>query len=334
MRKPSSSLSRRASFGGPAQRLLAQDIGEAELRLLRTFLAAVEAGGLSAAAIELQIDLSTVSRQFRELEQRLGVPLARRGRGGFRLTAEGERLHMLSRAWFATTTTFANDLAALGDSSRPTLRLGVVDALLTGGSDAGARHFSRLLARLIDSEPGVSLVLQTLRPMEIEREVLAGGLSAGILAARPPAAGLIQYPLYSERSDLYVGPGHPLHGDPNRELSQDDLRKLALVTDPYFDSIPLPGLTSLFAANTRTRADSIEGVALLVATGRFVGYLPAHVVQETRMLQSLRPVCPDRLSYWQDIVLTCRAGNVEPLIRRMIRWLEEPKPDDLQPSFA
>ncbi|WP_157085067.1 LysR family transcriptional regulator [Hydrogenophaga palleronii] len=322
----SSSLARRASFGGPAQRLLTQGIGEAELRLLRAFLAAVEAGGLSAAAVELQIDLSTVSRQFRELEAWLGVPLARRGRSGFSLTPAGEQLHVLTREWFGTTSDFADNLTALGAASRPLLRLGVVDALVTAQGCAGAGHVPRLLARLIDAEPGVRLNLRTMRPVDIEREVLAGSLDGGILAARPPAAGLAQYRLYSERSSLYVAPGHPCHADPERELDEDGFRQLALVTDPYFDSIPLPGLATLFAANARIRADSIEGVALLVSTGRFAGYLPDHVVQETRALSALRSVCPGRVSYQQDIVLTCHAGNVAPLIRCLIRWIEDLAP--------
>lgn len=65
--------------------------------MLRLFSAVVASGGLSAAAAALQVDLSSVSRQFKRLEARVGVNLARRGRSGFCLSAAGKTLHDTSR---------------------------------------------------------------------------------------------------------------------------------------------------------------------------------------------------------------------------------------------
>lgn len=317
VRRPSSSLAPDAS-----QAPLSPDsLGEAELRLLRTFATTVAAGGLSAAAVELQLDLSTVSRQFRELEAWLGATLARRGRGGFALTPEGERLHALTRQFFGTMQALAGDLAAIAPGHTPVLRLGVVDALLTAQPLGGGADLPALLARLGDEVPGLSLHLHTLRPREIERELLAGALDAGILAANAPPAGLEQHLVYAETNHLYVGPGHPWHAQPPEDPTPAALQQLALVTDPYPDTIPHAGLRPLFAANPHTRADSIEAAALLVRSGRYAGYLPEHLVQHTTALAGLRAVCPARLSYQQDIVLCCRHGKADPVLRRLLRLL-------------
>ena len=99
-------------------------------------------------------------------------------------------------------------------------------------------------------------------------------------------------------------------------------RSLALVTDPYPDTIPHAGLRPLFAQNARTRADSIEAAALLVRSGRFAGYLPEHLVQHTGALAGLRAVAPAQLSYRQDIVLGCRQGKADPVLRRLLRLLQ------------
>ncbi|WP_374675348.1 LysR family transcriptional regulator [Ideonella sp.] len=309
MAKPSRSLACRSS------------VAESELRLLRTFAAVVAAGGFSTAAAELEVDLSTVSKQFRELEQWLGVTLARRGRGGFRLTAEGERLHALTRQFFGGMQAFSQDLAALALGQRPLLRLGVVDALLTAGPVADGRQVSAALARCLQALPGLQLQLRALRPQDIERELLAGTLDAGLTAARPPARGLEQHRLYREPSSLYVGPGHPWHAEPGRARSDEELAAVRLVVDPYLDGVPPNGLAPALARGGHARADSIEAAALLVASGHFAGFLPDHLVRGTAALAGLSAVQPDRFSYAQDIVLTCRAGKAEPPVRQLLRAL-------------
>jgi LysR family transcriptional regulator, transcriptional activator for bauABCD operon len=320
MAKHPSSLALKATFAGEATRSLA-GFGESELRLLRTFAIVVAAGGFSVAAAELQVDLSTISKQFRELEAWLGVTLARRGRGGFVLTAEGERLQALASRFFAGMQAFSQDLSALGAQQTPVLRLGIVDALLTALPLADGHDLPAVIARCVDAMPGLQLQMATLRPLQIERDLLAGALDAGLIAAHPPAAGLEQHRLYAEPNSLYVGPGHAWHRQPAREIPSDELAAAAFVTDPYSAMIPHAELAPILARGAQTRADSIEGVALLVASGRFAGFLPDHLVSGTASLKALRRVMPARFSYSQDIVLTCRAGNVNPAVRRLIRWL-------------
>lgn len=72
-------------------------LSDADIRLLRVFQAVVNCGGMSAAELELNISTSTISRHVKDLEVRLGLTLCRRGRGGFALTPEGERIHAETR---------------------------------------------------------------------------------------------------------------------------------------------------------------------------------------------------------------------------------------------
>ncbi len=60
-----------------------------DIRLLRVFEAVVKNGGFTAAQGELNISQSTISNHITALEQRLGVTLHQRGRGGFWLTDKG-----------------------------------------------------------------------------------------------------------------------------------------------------------------------------------------------------------------------------------------------------
>src|SRR5438874_704146 len=68
-------------------------LSDMDLRLLRVFRRVVECGGISAAELELNIGTSTISRHMKDLETRLGLTLCRRGRGGFSLTPEGQKVY-------------------------------------------------------------------------------------------------------------------------------------------------------------------------------------------------------------------------------------------------
>lgn len=319
MTRRASSLDAPALFAGDAARGLAP-VGDAELRQLRLFCVVVAAGGFSAATAELQADLSTVSRQFKELETRVGTRLAQRGRSGFALTPAGEQLHRAAQALLASLQGFRDQMAHLGEAPAPVLRLGIVDALLT----APHNPLPAALARCADALPGLRLQLLSLRPIEIERRIVAGELDAGVLAAHAPAAGLQQQRLYAEPSSLYIAPGHPWFERADAAITRDDLALLGCVADPY--SVDLPPHAQAAAQPGSPRADSIEGVALLIASGRFAGFLPDHLVASTPALAGWRRVHPAVFSHRQDIVLSTRRGNASPALRRLLRELEQVSP--------
>src|SRR6218665_2788704 len=68
-------------------------LSDMDLRLLRILKSVVEGVGMSAAELELNISASTLSRHMKDLEERLGLVLCRRGRAGFATTAEGLKVY-------------------------------------------------------------------------------------------------------------------------------------------------------------------------------------------------------------------------------------------------
>src|SRR5574343_1906153 len=85
-------------------------ISDMDLRLLRVFRAVVDCGGMSAAELELNIGTSTVSRHIKDLEARLGLTLCRRGRAGFALTAEGQRVYDETLRLLASVRSFRDSV--------------------------------------------------------------------------------------------------------------------------------------------------------------------------------------------------------------------------------
>ena len=71
-----------------------KQVQDADLRMLRIFVTIADCGGFSAAQSVLNIGQSTISEYISRLETRIGVRLCERGRSGFRLTEEGERVYI------------------------------------------------------------------------------------------------------------------------------------------------------------------------------------------------------------------------------------------------
>ncbi|MEJ2743372.1 MAG: LysR family transcriptional regulator [Gammaproteobacteria bacterium] len=86
---------------------LPKPVSEYDLRLLRVFRVVVECGGFSAAEQALNISRSTISVHISNLEKRMNVRLARRGRGGFALTEKGKTIYEGALKLFESLNEFA-----------------------------------------------------------------------------------------------------------------------------------------------------------------------------------------------------------------------------------
>lgn len=65
---------------------------DADTRLLRYFAAVAEEGNITRAAERLFVSQPALTKQIRQLESRLGVPLFSRSRAGMALTPAGQAL--------------------------------------------------------------------------------------------------------------------------------------------------------------------------------------------------------------------------------------------------
>lgn len=67
------------------------------IELLRTFVRIIDAGSLSAAAVQLKTSQPTVSRRLQALERSLGLQLLNRSTHRMQLTGDGERCYAYAR---------------------------------------------------------------------------------------------------------------------------------------------------------------------------------------------------------------------------------------------
>jgi DNA-binding transcriptional LysR family regulator len=94
------------------------------IELMQTFVRIVEAGSLSAAAVQLGATQPTVSRRLQALERSLGTRLLSRSTHAMKLTEDGERCFARAKELIAAWESFEADLR--GASAEPEGKLRVV----------------------------------------------------------------------------------------------------------------------------------------------------------------------------------------------------------------
>lgn len=150
---------------------------------LKTFIAVIDAGSLTAAAPRVFLSQSAVSEQMRKLEARVGVPLFTRSKSGVAATAAGERLAVYAQQIVALSDRAMRDLH--DDALAGELRLGVTDYFRPG-------DLATLLSRLNGAYPQLRLHVTVLKSGAIEAGYAAGdfdvGLTMRILHARAAAS--------------------------------------------------------------------------------------------------------------------------------------------------
>jgi len=90
---------------------------------MRTFIRIIEAGSLSAAAVQLGTTQATVSRRLQSLEALLGVKLIMRSTHAMKLTDDGERCYQHARQLVDSWLALEDDLQIVDDNPVGVLRV-------------------------------------------------------------------------------------------------------------------------------------------------------------------------------------------------------------------
>lgn len=158
------------------------------LHQLRCFLATVEHGSFTAAAIELGYAQPSVSEQVRLLEQHLGAPLFRRAGRGLVPTEEAAALRPHAAAALANVDEATRAVASVRQALTGTVRFGI---FRTSRFYLGAELVADVLAR----HPGVRLELAGQNSADVLAQMRKGGLEAALIALPVADEGLAVRPV-------------------------------------------------------------------------------------------------------------------------------------------
>lgn len=174
-----------------------------EITGLRYLLAVAEAGSFSAAARNLNLYVSTLSRCVYDIECELGVTVFERRRTGVHLTSAGQTVLVYVRQALVDIEAITKVGLNSGEGRYGKIHLGVQ---IPATHDA----VRSLLTRWHHYYPDVRLVMHELPEHEICAALEDRRLDAAILADFAVSQNLASEPLYQERLFAAVAAFHPL----------------------------------------------------------------------------------------------------------------------------
>jgi len=273
-----------------------------DLKLLRIFKTVSECGSFSAAESLLGITCSAISLNMSDLEKRLGMRLCQRGRAGFSLTDEGREILRHSDSMMAAVENFRQQVNQMHKQLRGEFNIGIINNLVTQPQ----MKITHALDSLRANGPEIRINISMMTAAEIERGLMDGRLHVGALPLTSPVSGLEYRHLYGEKSKLYCSSNHPLflaeHEPDDEELLQYDA-----IAPSFRMTAEAIGMHQMLHC-TATASDR-EGIAFLILTGRFMGFLPDHYAAQWVEKSLMRPVAPEKLQFSSNIGIATRNGR-------------------------
>jgi DNA-binding transcriptional LysR family regulator len=163
-----------------------------ELRHLRYFVAAAEAGSITRAAHEVRVAQPSLSRQLRQLEEDVGEQLFDRSGRSARLTPAGEMFLPLARDLVGRADRAAALIQGLEAPERITLRVVAPETTV-------ADVIAPFLARLPGDAPMIDV--REALPARVHEEVLSGAADVGVTSVPPPRTVssrlLVHFPVWA-----------------------------------------------------------------------------------------------------------------------------------------
>lgn len=253
--------------------LLPRQLGDAHIRLLRIYKVVVESGGFAPAEVALNISRPAISLAIGELESLLNMKLCQRGRSGFSVTEQGQQVYQSTLQLLNSLETFKSQINAINTELIGELNIGITDNLVT----IPQMRITKALSALKHLAPNVTINIRMMPPNDIETSVLDGQLHVGVVPDLRALSGLNYLPLYKEKSLLYCSEQHPLFDQDLAHLSDHALGQYDAVIPNY----PQPAEIKQQQSPLKPSATSSdrEGIAFLILTGRFLGFLPTHFAE-------------------------------------------------------
>lgn len=256
------------------------------IELMQTFVRIVEAGSLSAAAVQLGTTQPTVSRRLQTLERLLGLRLLQRSTHGMTLTSDGERCYAHAKELGATWDAMEADLRGAHDEPRGTLRVLVPHAF---GQDQMVAPLTDYLRRY--PEASVEWLLQ-----DRHADFIAEGLDCAIQVGAVNDPDVVAILLAEVPRIVVAAPSLLPNGAPPDEVEALETLPWVALNMYYRDEVVLTrgadGLGHRFPIRPRMSTDSLYALRAAMLDGVGAGITSAWVVADDLRQGRLRHLAP------------------------------------------
>lgn len=294
-----------------------------ELRHLRYFVAVADEQNVTRASAKLHVSQPAVSRQIRDLEEELGVPLLERSARAVKLTDAGRRFLEEARAVLKRADEAVAAVRASADGEHGELHVGYAPSLTV-------EILPRALRRMQAEHPQVRVLLHDLSSVEMLAGVRDGSLhvALSVKPARSALGGLRFEELARYPMCVAIAPTHPLASGKTLSIARVAGEPLVGYTRGEFPEYATR-MEELFAkAGAKPKPaeehDSVTSLMAAVEAGRGVAIVPSCMACFAGPRLTIIPIAPPP----QPTVVgaICKVGSEAAVPRRFIAAARRSEP--------
>ena len=276
----------------------------------------------SRAAEELFVSQPAVSKHIRQLEQKIGLGLIRRGRGKFDLTETGEILFKHTHKICSHLLEIENALSTLKKDHHGVLKIGTTESY-------SKCLMPKLLSGFQTSHPSIKITLEVGNSEEIEKSLLDYKNDLGLIGLVKASSRFESVPFLREELVIIVSPKHPL--GKRKAVSLKEIKGYPFI-------IRAKGSTTrriLFHAFEKLdihpslliEAGSSEFIKQWVSEGEGVSVIVKRLGEDEERRGMIKMIPLLEKLYFEVAVLYLKEERANPAIKAFIRYMENKRRD-------
>jgi DNA-binding transcriptional LysR family regulator len=166
----------------------------------------------------------------------------------------------------------------------------------------GAAPVDKAIERFNELAPKVLLHIEIASPQDLLQRLLDGRYSLILTPTKELHPSVVSIALFDEEQRLYCGVRHPLFHQA-KPSSKDELLKYPYVARTYMKGTA-QARDEIF--NHAAMTSHMEAIAILINSGKYIGYLPEHFARSFVEAKTMKSVLDDQLAYNDTFYLAHR----------------------------
>lgn len=274
---------------------------QVDWNLMRTFVEIVRAGGIGAAARQLNKQQPSISAALKRLEDHVGAVLLHRSASGVEMTSAGKAMMALCEDMLETARMVPHQIAQATKRVEGIVRIQMVSAIVSPEFDEAIASFHR-------RNPDIRMEIRVSPWRQVLDALERGEVEVGIGYDSSVRGTLAYEPLFVERQQLYCARSHPLFGYRISQPKELGTEGFVLTGEDELEAVT--HLRRRYGLGTKVAglAEDISEARRLILCGVGIGFLPEPVVRSEVQAGALWPLLHADFQPSYDIFLLARSA--------------------------
>jgi DNA-binding transcriptional LysR family regulator len=268
--------------------------------LMRTFVEIVRAGGIGAAARQLNRQQPSISAALKRLEEHVGTTLLHRSASGVEVTEAGKAMLALCEDMLESVRLMPHQVAQATRQVAGIVRIQIVSGLVSPEFDEAVASFHR-------RHPAIRIEIRVSPWRQVLDAIEQGEVEIGVGYDSSVRGSLLYEPLLVERQQLYCSRSNPYFGYRISRLHELKDEGFVLTGDDEIEHITHLRRRYRLGAKVNGLAEDINEARRLIVHGVGIGFLPILAAENEVGKGRLWPLLHADVEPAYDIFLLARA---------------------------